>query len=335
MGTVPPLHRFSHEAMATVFETVITGEAGEYARQVSQEIFREIDHLEAVFSRFDPTSDVARMSRLRPGDRLPVTAEAFECLLIASRVHAETNGAFDITVGSLIDCLRDESGVPCRSSASDLEAARTRVGMNRLVLRGRPVDESGGESGITAPPFSVGIAEVPDDSGKTGVAVDLGGIGKGYALDRSREILDDWGVGSALIHGGSSTALAVGSGGEAAGCPEGTQGWPVRVGAEWGSAAGLERVLLQDKAVSGSGTEVKGGHIVDPRTGKVVEHHAATWVVAPSGALADALSTAFMVMSTEEVEVYCGAHPEVSALVVAVTRTGHNVRVFGKWKWLR
>ena len=102
----------------------------------------------------------------------------------------------------------------------------------------------------------------------------------------------------------------------AAGCAENERGWPVGVGGEWGKIAGFDSILLSGSAVSGSGTEVKGQHILDPRTGWPAEAHLAAWAIAPSAALSDALSTGFMVMSTDEVKACCAKLPGVSALVV-------------------
>jgi thiamine biosynthesis lipoprotein len=86
-------------------------------------------------------------------------------------------------------------------------------------------------------------------------------------------------------------------------------------------------VLLRDFALSGSGTEVKGAHILDPRTGRPASGHIAAWAAHRSAAFADALSTAFMVMATAEVEAFCRRHPDVWALVVAA---GGRVSIFNR-----
>jgi thiamine biosynthesis lipoprotein len=142
-------------------------------------------------------------------------------------------------------------------------------------------------------------------------------------------ILDDWEIHSALIHGGTSTALAIGSGGPSAGCPEGREGWPVGVGGVWGAGAGRRTIVLKDAALSGSGTETQGQHVLDPRTGGPALGHPAAWVVCPTAAEADALSTAFMVMSTDEVREYCASHPDVSAFLPRPS--GDGVDLLGRW----
>jgi thiamine biosynthesis lipoprotein len=204
--------------------------------------------------------------------------------------------------------LREAKGNWANVTPEQIAAAKARMGVDRLVLD--PAD------------FSISVTKE--------VEVDLGAIGKGFALDKASEILAEWSITDALLHCGPSTALALGTGGEAGGCPAGREGWPVGVGADWGHAAGIEAVLLHHESVSGSGVEVQGHHVMDPRTATPARGHVATWAVAPTAALSDAFSTAFMVMSLAEVKTFCSTHPEVGALVVGKRRgvmrvLGHHV----------
>ncbi|MDF7823094.1 FAD:protein FMN transferase [Pontiellaceae bacterium B12227] len=134
--------------------------------------------------------------------------------------------------------------------------------------------------------------------------VNLGGIGKGYAIDLAKDILADWDIEKAVINGGTSTVLALG------------KKWDIGVGGPWGEKVGLTQLKLEDQALSGSGTEVKGDHIVNPKTGKPAQRHLAAWAVHPSAAASDALSTAFMMMPPEKIEVLCRENPEITAFVV-------------------
>jgi thiamine biosynthesis lipoprotein len=134
--------------------------------------------------------------------------------------------------------------------------------------------------------------------------LDLGGIGKGYAIDHAAEILADWDVDQAVINGGTSTVLALG------------KEWELGVGGPWGEKVGLTSVTLKDQALSGSGTEVKGDHIVNPKTGKPARRHLAAWAIHSSAAASDALSTAFMMMPEEKIMDLCKANPGVIAFVV-------------------
>jgi thiamine biosynthesis lipoprotein len=119
------------------------------------------------------------------------------------------------------------------------------------------------------------------------VKLDLGGIGKGYALDRMAEVLDEWEIATALLHGGHSSVLALDA-------PPGLAGWPIEMG---------ERTLAaRRRALSASGIRAQGEHIIDPRTGRPPNRRVAAWVSLEldgsrsPGAVAEALSTAFMIL---------------------------------------
>jgi thiamine biosynthesis lipoprotein len=306
------VHRFSHEAMATFFEILVAGEEESYARQAASAAFVEIDRLEGLFSRFDPASEVSQANRLRPGEEMILGFETFTCLSLAEEARRETGGAFDVNV---------RAKNPINTGTHHLS-----------VLKSGQISDMS--------PLSYIIRRPPHDpSAFVGLDLDLGGIGKGYALDRAIEILKEWSLDNVLLHGGTSTALAAGSpptekntgthslsvlkSGQISDMSPYSYGWPVGVGGGWPGAP--ERVLLSNRALSGSGTEVKGRHVVDPRTGRPGEGHLAAWAIHASAALADAFSTAFLVMTTEEVEDFCRRHPEVWACLVAGYGT---VRVF-------
>jgi FAD:protein FMN transferase len=264
-------HRFSHEAMATVFEVHCVHADARYAAQAAQAAFDLVDRLEAELSRFIANSDVSRINQLEAGQTARVSPRTMECLEIASHVHDLTDGAFDVSIGS---------------------------GFDRLEL-------------------------VPDDlavhARAAGARLDLGGIGKGYAVDRVAELLEDWEIRRALVHGGFSSVLAL----EA---PPDRDGWPLTLSAPGpGEARVLARLSASRKAFSASGTR-KGDHILDPRTGRPVPARAAAWVAVPLGpgleagasaaALADALSTAFMILPAEEVADLCRRYPGLEAWLV-------------------
>jgi FAD:protein FMN transferase len=139
-----------------------------------------------------------------------------------------------------------------------------------------------------------------------GVRLDLGGIGKGFALDRMATLLREWDVESALLCASTSTVLALGP-------PPGQTGWPVSIGPDHD----LRRRRLSHGALSGSGRAVHGDHIIDPRTRRPAQDRAAAWSVAPTAALADALSTAFMIMPDDQIRGYCRRHPGVAAYLLA------------------
>jgi thiamine biosynthesis lipoprotein len=136
------------------------------------------------------------------------------------------------------------------------------------------------------------------------VRLDLGGIGKGFALDSLAAVLKEWDIESALLRASDSTMLALSP-------PPGEPGWPV----SFGPSHDCRRLKLADAAFSGSGKAVKGDHIINPHTGHPAEGNERAWAGAPSAAVADALSTAFMVMSEEAVRDFCKRNPGISAFV--------------------
>ncbi|MBN2593281.1 MAG: FAD:protein FMN transferase, partial [Sedimentisphaerales bacterium] len=295
-ASIEGMKRFSHEAMATTFELLIVHEDERYAGQAAVAAFDEVDRLERELSRFLENSDVTRINNLPANQPLQLGLDTFECLKIAVQVYAETNGTFDISIGTLLKCWRNDDGSPRNPSPKEIDIARMHTGTNLIKL-----NEAEHTIMLSASP----------------VQVDLGGIGKGYAVDRVAELLRDWSIDVALISGGYSSVLALDA-------PPGKKGWPLTMTnpapdkATAGRPIGeiLARPFLKNTALSGSGVQ-KGGHIIDPRTAEPVEGRRAAWSSAPDAATADALSTAFMIMGPDEIEKYCIEHPDTLAMVIS------------------
>ena len=305
--SISGMQRFSHEAMATTFEVIILHEDARYAQQSAWAAFNELDRLEQELSRFIENSDISRINNLTDCQPLRIGLDAFECLKLAAKIYAETNGAFDITIGSLLDCWLGEDEKARTPSKEQLNLARQRTGIHLFEL-----DEAQHTVALLAEP----------------VQIDLGGIGKGYAVDRMAEMLRDWSIDTALIHGGYSSVLALDA-------PSSTKGWPLTLSNPHNRKQTLAGLHLQGRALSGSGLQ-KGQHIIDPRTAKPVGDKQAAWACAPDAATADALSTAFMVMTADEVKKYCSNHPDTLAMIVLENRGEEaqkdRILQFGTWK---
>jgi len=273
--------------MATVFRVTAIHADTFYARQAAAEALAELEGIENRLSRFVEGSDVRQINRLRPGEAALVTQDTFDCLRIALDVQSGTRGAFDVTYASAAATRH----LPPSPLAGEGSGVRGQLGqITHLLLDGRlELDEASHRVRLLA----------------DGVRVDLGGIGKGFALDRMAAILREWDIESALLSASTSTHLALGP-------PPGQPGWPVRFGPD----ADPRHALLSGSALSASGKGEKGNHIIDPRTGRPAQRAFRAWAAAPTAAVADALSTAFMVMDQEEIRAFCREHPQVAAHVL-------------------
>jgi thiamine biosynthesis lipoprotein len=162
--------------------------------------------------------------------------------------------------------------------------------------------------------------------------MNLGAIGKGYALDRAAEVLQDAGVEDFLLHGGRSSVLARGSN---AAAELGAGGWTVSLEDPLRPGRTLAEFTLRNAALGTSGTAAqffrhggrRYGHILDPRCGQPAEGMFSATVVAPTAAEADALSTAFYVLGPDRTAEYCGRHPGIAALLVAASPDRNASRV--------
>jgi len=288
------LRRFSHEAMNTVFEVYAAHADAHYAAQAAQAAFALVDRLEGELSRFRSNSDITRVNHLTAGESARVGEAALECLVIARHLYDLTDGAFDVAIGTGLSSLEIDA---------DAFLIRATAG---------------------------------------GVRVDLGGIGKGYAVDLMAELLEEWGLERAFVHGGFSSAVAL----EA---PAGCDGWPLTLSDPGEPSRILTRLSMRQSALSASGVR-KGDHILDPRTGAPVRGRLAAWVALPrpasSGAaaagagprlapaaVADALTTAFMVLSVDEIAALCERSPELEAWVLpdeAARRTADLLHFNGR-----
>ena len=271
------VRRFSHEAMATVYEVYAVHADRQYAAQAAQATFDLVDRLERELSRFLPNSDITRINHLAAGENTLVAPSTLECLLIARHMFDLTDGAFDVSIGTGFASLELD---PDKSVVH----ATTR-----------------------------------------GVQVDLGGIGKGYAVDLMAELLEEWGLQASLVHGGFSSVLALEP-------PSGLDGCPLTLSDPSAPSHVLARLSVRQTALGASGLR-KGDHIVDPRTGQAARGRLAAWVAVPrpresqdpvseqqpraaAAAVTDALTTACMLLRRDQVEALCRSSPGVEAWIL-------------------
>jgi thiamine biosynthesis lipoprotein len=176
------LVHFSHPAMNTTFEVFIQDTRGTYAGQAARAAFKEVDRLESLLSRFIQNSDVGRINTIKPDQEIILDPDTFKCLQIAEQAWQLTGGAFDVTIGNIIAAWKNGDS----QMALSLQVNRPSMKMLKLNTDGLTVTTT-----------------------DAGVNLDLGGIAKGYAVDKIAEVLHEWGIDKALIHGGASSVRAL------------------------------------------------------------------------------------------------------------------------------
>jgi thiamine biosynthesis lipoprotein len=256
----------------------------------------EVDKIESRLTVFRDTSELSYLNRNAASRPVGVDNRLFALLSLCRDLHRDTEGAFDVTSGPLTRCwgfLAREGRIP---SEDELEPARAVVGSDKLLF-----DEDSSSIGFAAP----------------GMEVNLGSIGKGYALDRLVGLLRRQ-VGSALLSAGASSVRAIGSG------DRGHSGWVVGIRHPRQTKTRLATLTIRDCAMSTSGSEEQSfthdgtryGHIIDPRSGMPADRISGVTVVAESAAISDALATAFFVGGPELADRYCRVHPETLVLML-------------------
>ena len=226
--------------------------------------------------------------------------------------RSESGGAFDITVAPLVQCWGYEGGDGRFPRPEEVAEARAKVGM--ALVRLNPAD------------LTVQFA-------REGVMLNLGAIGKGYAVEQAAEVLREAGVTSALIHGGTSTVHALGP-------PPGEEFWKIAIETPSPKPVAphtlLATVPLKEEAMSvsavwGNSFEVAGrtyGHIIDPRTGEPAIGTVLAAVVLPSATETDALSTALLTLGAAGHDAIAMLRPGMRTLVVS--ESGGQLRVEAK-----
>ena len=301
-------HAAARMSMACEYAIEAYGRDAEALPRILAEAFDEVDRIDRLMSHYKPDSPLSRINR--EADRHPVAVpqELFDFIAEAMRYHRESGGTFDITVGPLMKAwgfFRGEGRLP---SESELAGARRHVGGVHLTLD----------------PAKRTIA-----FDEAGVELDLGGIAKGYAVDRVVELLKRREVAAALISAGGSTIYAFGS-------PPAAAAWTVALQDPTESRKTAFTLGLKDRALSIAGDSEKSfeadgvrySHIMDPRTGRPAQGVLSVAVLTSTGTAGDALDNAFFVLGPEHSRAYLNQLPgtEVIFFVPEATRGWTAIR---------
>jgi thiamine biosynthesis lipoprotein len=301
--------------MNTRFELVLYGQREPVLRAAGEEALREIARVEDLISAFRPTSEISAVNARASHEPVQVSPEVFTLLQRVQELHQLTRGTFDITIGPLMKCWglwgTSEGRVPSQEA---LREAQRRVGLQHVGL---------------------------DPEGRTvrflrqGMTLDLGGIGKGYALDCAVELLLEQGVSSALLQGGTSSVVAIGH-------PPGEAAWRTalvepQAEANHGPNECPHILELINEALSVSSVTTKAfaadgrtmGHVLDPRSGHPVQAALMSAVIVHEATAADALSTALLVLGKEGLAHLAGAISGFRGLLLTRTATRPEVNAIG------
>ena len=266
------------------------------ARAAFAQVFAEFERLDGLLSVWRKGSDVIRMNQAAGGAPVPVHEDTRRVLHAAGQVSAWTEGAFDVTFGALAEVWKFDHDQDGRVPTADEIAAR----LPRVNYRAVVVDDAAGTAAVTRP----------------GVRVHLGGIGKGYAVDRAVAVLRAAGVRDFLIQAGGDLY----AGGQAGDTP-----W--RLGIQDPRGPGGEpfaAVELGDATLSTSGDYerffvsdgVRYHHILDPGTGQPARGCRSVTIVAHAATMADGLSTGVFILGPERGMALVERLPDVEAVIV-------------------
>jgi FAD:protein FMN transferase len=279
--------RLAAFAMGTRFELVLCGSQhdGVHLRAAGEEALREIEHWHTRLNRFDRGSELSFINRTAFTRPVRLDDDLYTLLSLALEVHEASAGAFDPLIAPAMDALR--------------------------AGQKRPAAAGGMAARIILDPAARTI-RFNDDT----VSLDLGGIAKGFALDHAARILRDLGITAALLHGGSSSIVAIGS-------PPDQPGWGVGIHGNPNDDASRIVIRLHEEAMAVSAPRGQifdhaagpHGHIIDPRTGRPAPLSTTALAIGPSAAAADAWSTALAVLDTRPATIDPGLatalhHPE-------------------------
>jgi FAD:protein FMN transferase len=289
--------------MGTVLQVTVLAADEASARAAAEGCFALGAELEAVLTTYDPASATSRMNASAGAGPFAAPPALAEILAESQRLAHATGGVFDPSVGPLIELWSAAARAGRLPPAGAIAAARRRVGIERIRIDG-----------------AGHVALEP------GMAVNFGGVGKGFALDRMREALASRGVASALLDFGGSSWLALGA-------PSDAPAWRVLLRDGRGGFAGA--VTLRDVSASfsdsfGEWHEIEGrrlGHVIDPRTGWPVPSPVVGFAVAPDGTTAEALTKALLVLDAEEAFAVA-ARLGAEALVIDASGARHGTPGF-------
>ena len=274
--------------------------------EAALDALNEVERIERLLSLFRFDSQVNYINLTAHVNPVQLDRELFDLIALCVRLAEETDGAVDITSGSLWKVwgfAKRQGRIP---STAELNNAKENTGYQFLEL-----DETTQTIRVK----------------KQGIELNFGCVGKGFALDIAAEKLREYGVRRFLFQGGLSSVLVSGV------------DWRIGIAHPFRPGHRLRELTLDNVAVSTSGSQKqffrhsgrRYSHLIDPRTGQPADGVFSATVLAPTATLAELLSTAFFVLGAEKTADYCVKHPDISAVLTIPLEKSPDLK-FGKLK---
>lgn len=285
--------KYHQIAMGTVVEITLVGEEEEIARKAALQAFQEIKRIEYLMSPWIESSDVARINRSAGKDWVKVSPETMAVIKKALEVAQLSEGGFDITVGPLVQLWRKarEKGIP--PPMQEIKTNLSLVNFRNVIFN------------------SEGRVFLK----KEGMAIDLGGIAKGYAVDKAFELLNNLGHKNLIVNAGGDLR---------AGGTKLDQPWSIGIQHPRESQKIMVRVSASDIAIATSGDyekffihqDKRYHHILNPRNGFPAEGCQSVTILHKEGIMADAFATAVFILGPEKGSSMCKKLKGVNYLIV-------------------
>ncbi|HEY1424295.1 MAG TPA: FAD:protein FMN transferase [Candidatus Acidoferrum sp.] len=309
----PSLYHQKKYIMGTVFEIVVYDASAARANDAMEQALREIVRLDAVMSNYKTDSELSALNRNAHDRPETVSPDLYRVIEESLQYSRLTGGKFDVTVGPLVDRWKAVMNGEPAPSLEEQEKLRACVGYQKIEL----------------------ISPDRIEFHSSCLRIDLGAIGKGYAVDRAAEILRSRGIKNALIDAGGSTWYGMGS-------PPEQSGWLVRLRDP--SESIDPQVILHDNSVSTSEQTPPSelgndspGHIIDPAQGAPLKTRYAISAIAKSGTASDGLSTSLLLVGPAEGKKLILQVPDTAAIWISaegkteIASSGPKILLKGRW----
>ena len=279
--------------MGTVFEIAAYDQSREHGSGAIEKALAEVVRLDGLLSNYKPESALSQLNRSDHSRPHTVPPDLYRVIAVSLQYSRLTDGRFDISVAPSVDMWKAALSGGAVPSAEQQNKVRRCVGYEKIEL---------------VPPDQIRFHSPC-------LRLDLGAIGKGYAVDRAAEVLRNWGIHNALINAGGSTLVALGA-------PPGKNAWLLHLRDP--SEKLDPQIMLNDRSVSTSeqtppsllGRD-SAGHIIDPDTGVPLRTDFAVSVIAKTGTASDALSTSLLLVGPEKGKLLASHFDDVSAVWIS------------------